>query len=149
MSRNDLERERGLWTQAMLSSRIAAALDRKATGIPPQEDDAVLMSKALDVLRSVAEGTEGLLNESAAAPSGEVVFIMPSAFRVILSTVQSLGESAPKPQDLIDYLNSVSAALESDEATPQDYSRAESFFDRLSSALSSSLSRHAPTPVLQ
>ena len=149
MSRTDLERERGLWTQAMLSSRIAAALDRKVIGAPPEEDDAILMARAADVLRGVAEGTRALLSESAAAPSGDVVFIMPSAFRLILATVQSLGKLEPKPEDLIDYLNSVSVALEEEQATPKDYSQAESFFGRLSSALSSRLSPHAPTPVLQ
>ena len=148
MSRTDLERERGLWTQAMLSSRIAAALERKAAGVSPEEDDGILMSKASDVLRTVAEGTKGLLSESAAAPTGDVVFIIPSAFRLVLSTVQSLGNRTPKPKDLIDYLKSVSKAVQSRQATTEDYRRAELFFDRLSSALSSRLSPHPPTPTL-
>jgi hypothetical protein len=148
MSRTDLERERGLWTQAMLSSRVAAALDRKAGGVAPEEDDPILMSKASDVLRTVAEGTQGLLSESAAAPSGDVVFIIPSAFRLVLSMVQGLGKLQPKPQDLIDYLQSVSEAVQSQQATPEVYRLAESFFGRLSSVLSSNLSPPASTPAL-
>lgn len=148
MSRRDLEREGGLWTQAMLSSRIAAALERKAARVPPEEDDQILMSKALEVLRSVTQGTEGLLSEAAAAPRGDIVFIMPSAFRLILSAVQALGKREPKPEDLIEYLRSVCSAVESPEAGRGDCEQAGAFFGRLSSALSSSLSAHPPTPAL-
>lgn len=148
MSRTDLEWKGGLWTQAMLSSRIAAALQRKAEDVAPEEDDSVLLSKALDVLRNVQQGTEGLLTESAAAPRGEVVFIMPSAFRLIVAAVRALGKSEPKPGDILDYLRSVADAIRTESAPKEDYERAEAFFGQLSSALCSDLVPHPPTPGL-
>jgi hypothetical protein len=129
----------------MLSSRISAALDRKASGCLGDEDPQ-LLAEGVEVLQQLLDGTKGLLYATSAAPTCEAVIVLPSALALILKAAKVSREKRPTIKEFSDSFAPILRAVKSETASKADCRKAEDFFYRLSSALSSHLSAYPPTP---